>query len=82
MEGEIGVRAVRVAGLAIHEFSSFSVKRALTWVGEVELTEKLIQEGKDFSQIYYPEESHGFVRDETLIDSFRRTADWLDRHLQ
>jgi excinuclease ABC subunit A len=33
-------RAVRVAGLAIHEFSSFSVKRALTWVGEVELTDR------------------------------------------
>jgi len=48
----------------------------------VELTEKLIQEGKDFSEIYYPEESHGFVRDETLIDSFRRTAEWLDRNLQ
>ncbi len=48
----------------------------------VELTEKLIQEGKDFSEIYYPEESHGFVRDETLIDSFRRTAEWLGRRLQ
>lgn len=48
----------------------------------VELTEKLIQEGKEFSQIYYPEESHGFVRDETLIDSFRRTAQWLDQHLK
>ncbi|HKX00177.1 MAG TPA: prolyl oligopeptidase family serine peptidase [Bryobacteraceae bacterium] len=48
----------------------------------VELTEKLIHEGKDFSEIYYPEESHGFVRDETLIDSFRRTAEWLDRNLQ
>ncbi|MDX6658691.1 MAG: excinuclease subunit, partial [Solirubrobacteraceae bacterium] len=33
-------RAVRVAGLAIHEFSSFSVKRALTWIGEVELTDR------------------------------------------
>jgi dipeptidyl aminopeptidase/acylaminoacyl peptidase len=48
----------------------------------VELTEKLIQKGKDFSKIYYPEESHGFVRDEAPIDSFRRTAEWLDRHLQ
>ena len=48
----------------------------------VELTQKLIQEGKEFSQIYYPEEGHGFVRQETLIDSFRHTADWLDRHLQ
>jgi len=33
-------------------------------------------------QDYYPEESHGFVRDETLIDSYRRTAEWLDRYLQ
>jgi dipeptidyl aminopeptidase/acylaminoacyl peptidase len=48
----------------------------------VELTEKLIQDGKQFSEIYYPEESHGFVRDETLIDSYRRTAEWLDRYLQ
>jgi len=48
----------------------------------VELSEKLIHEGKEFSEIYYPEESHGFVRDETLIDSFRRTAEWLDRYLK
>ncbi len=48
----------------------------------VQLTEKLIHEGKDFSQIYYPEENHSFVRDETLIDAFRRTADWMDRHLR
>jgi dipeptidyl aminopeptidase/acylaminoacyl peptidase len=48
----------------------------------VQLTEKLIHEGKDFSQIYYPEESHGFVRDETLIDAFRRTAGWMDRYLR
>ena len=31
----------------------------------VQLSEKLIHEGKDFSEIYYPEESHIFVRDET-----------------
>jgi len=48
----------------------------------VELTEKLIQDGKQFSEICYPKESHGFVRDETLIDSYRRTAEWLDRYLQ
>src|SRR4051812_25764808 len=33
-------RAVRVAGIAIHEFCAFSVKRALTWVGQVELTDR------------------------------------------
>ena len=48
----------------------------------VQLTEKLIHEGKDFAHIFYPEESHGFVRDETLVDSFRRTAEWFDRHLR
>ncbi|HET8537261.1 MAG TPA: excinuclease ABC subunit UvrA [Solirubrobacteraceae bacterium] len=33
-------RAVLVAGKAIHEFSSFSVKRALAWIAQVELTER------------------------------------------
>jgi dipeptidyl aminopeptidase/acylaminoacyl peptidase len=47
----------------------------------VQLTEKLIHEGKDFSHIFYPEESHGFVRDETWIDAFRRTSEWFDRYL-
>ncbi len=32
-------RAVLVGGLAIHEFSRFSVRRALAWLDEVELTE-------------------------------------------
>ncbi len=48
----------------------------------VQLTEKLIHEGKSFDQIYYPEENHGFVRDETLLDAYRRTADWFAKHLQ
>lgn len=47
----------------------------------VQLTQKLILEGKDFQHIYYPEEDHAFVRDDTLIDAFRRTADFLQRHL-
>ncbi|HEU4613298.1 MAG TPA: excinuclease ABC subunit UvrA, partial [Kofleriaceae bacterium] len=33
-------RAVLVGGLAIHEFCSFSVKRALGWIADVELTER------------------------------------------
>ena len=32
-------RAVKVGGLAIHEFSSLTVRRARTWLGELELTE-------------------------------------------
>ena len=40
-----------------------------------------MQEGKDFSHFYYPEEDHGFVRDETWIDALRRTTEWFERHL-
>jgi dipeptidyl aminopeptidase/acylaminoacyl peptidase len=48
----------------------------------VQLTEKLIHEGKPFEQIYYPQESHAFVREETWIDAFRRTADLFARYLK
>lgn len=47
----------------------------------VQLTEKLIYEGKPFEEIFYPQEDHGFQRDETLIDSFKRAASFFDRHL-
>jgi len=49
---------------------------------DVQLSEKLIHEGKDFAEIYYPEENHGFVRDETWIDACKRTAEWFDRYLK
>jgi dipeptidyl aminopeptidase/acylaminoacyl peptidase len=48
----------------------------------VQLTEKLIHEGKEFSHIFYPQENHGFVRDETWIDALRRTTEWFDRYLR
>ena len=48
----------------------------------VQLSEKLIHEGKDFSEIYYPEESHIFVRDESYIDAFRRAAEFFGRSLR
>ena len=48
----------------------------------VQLTEKLVQEGKPFSHMFYPQESHGFVRDQTWIDALRRTTEWFDRHLR
>lgn len=48
----------------------------------VQLSEKLLQEGKPFEHFFYPQEDHGFVRDETLIDAYRRTAQFFDRHLK
>jgi len=48
----------------------------------VQLTEKLVQEGKMVETFYYPQEDHAFVRDETLRDAFRRTAEFLERHLK
>jgi dipeptidyl aminopeptidase/acylaminoacyl peptidase len=47
----------------------------------VQLTEKLIHEGKSFEHFYYPEESHLFYRDESLRDAFRRTSEWFDRYI-
>jgi dipeptidyl aminopeptidase/acylaminoacyl peptidase len=47
----------------------------------VQLTEKLVHEGRRFDEIFYPEESHGFMRDETLIDCFQRASDFFDKNL-
>ena len=46
----------------------------------VQLSEKLVAEGKPFEEIFYPEENHGYVRDETLKDAFGRTAAFFDKH--
>jgi len=48
----------------------------------VQLTEKLIQEGRPFEEIFYPQEDHGFVRDETWIDALRRTTAFFEKHLR
>ena len=48
----------------------------------VQLSQKLIHEGKNFEETYYPEEDHLFARDESLIDAFRKAADFFDRWLQ
>jgi dipeptidyl aminopeptidase/acylaminoacyl peptidase len=48
----------------------------------VQLAEKLIREGKPFEQAYYPAENHIFVRDETLVDAFRRASEFFDRNLK
>ena len=48
----------------------------------VQLTEKLVYEGRPFAHMFYPEESHGFIRDTTWIDALRRTTEWFDRYLK
>ncbi|MBV9083658.1 MAG: prolyl oligopeptidase family serine peptidase, partial [Acidobacteriaceae bacterium] len=48
----------------------------------VQLSEKLIHEGKHFEESFYPEESHAYVREETLRDAFGRTAQFFDRWLK
>jgi dipeptidyl aminopeptidase/acylaminoacyl peptidase len=48
----------------------------------VQLTEKLIQEGRPSEEIFYPQEDHGFVRDEAWIDALRRTTAFFEKHLR
>lgn len=47
----------------------------------VQLTEKLVHEGKPFEESFYPEESHAYVRDESTISAFSRAAQFFDRYL-
>lgn len=48
----------------------------------IQLTEKLIHEQKPFEEAFYPEESHSYARDDSLIDAFSRTAAFFDQHLR
>jgi dipeptidyl aminopeptidase/acylaminoacyl peptidase len=48
----------------------------------VQLSEKLIHEGKQFEESFYPEESHAYIRDESWKDAFGRTARFFDRYLK
>ena len=57
------------------------VDNSIMFQKTVQLSEKLIHDGKDFSEIYYPEESHIFVRHETLIGACRRATEFFDRDL-
>jgi dipeptidyl-peptidase 4 len=47
----------------------------------VQLSEKLIHEGKSFEEAFYPEENHAYARDESLRDAFGRTAQFFNRYL-
>lgn len=48
----------------------------------VQLSEKLVHEGKHFEETFYPEESHAYVRDETLRDAFNRAGTFFDTYLK
>jgi dipeptidyl aminopeptidase/acylaminoacyl peptidase len=48
----------------------------------VQLSEKLVHEGKPFEEAFYPEENHAYARDESFKDAFKRAADFFDRHLR
>jgi len=48
----------------------------------VQLSEKLIHEGKPFEESFYPEESHAYIRDESLKDAFGRAARFFDQYLK
>lgn len=48
----------------------------------VQLSEKLIHEGKPFEESFYPEENHGYVRDESYRSAFGRAALFFDRYLK
>jgi dipeptidyl aminopeptidase/acylaminoacyl peptidase len=48
----------------------------------VQLSEKLIHEGKTFEESFYPEESHAYLRDESLKDAFGRAAKFFDQYLK
>ena len=47
----------------------------------VRLIQKLIDAGKDFDVMVYPKDVHGFHRDETQIDFYRRIAEYFQNHL-
>jgi dipeptidyl aminopeptidase/acylaminoacyl peptidase len=48
----------------------------------VQLSEKLIQENKQFEESFYPEESHAYLRDDSLQNAFGRAAALFDRYLK
>jgi len=47
----------------------------------VQLTEKLIHEGRPFEESFYPEENHSYARDESLISAFSRAARFFEQYL-
>jgi dipeptidyl aminopeptidase/acylaminoacyl peptidase len=48
----------------------------------VQLSEKLIHEGKPFEEAFYPEENHAYARDESYRNAFGRAARFFDEYVQ
>ena len=42
----------------------------------------LMDAGKDFDSIIYPQENHSWVRPTTWVHSFRKTFEYFERHLK
>jgi len=42
----------------------------------------LKQDGKTVDAHYYPNEGHGFIKRENLIDAIQRTIEWFDKYLK
>ncbi|HSR67184.1 MAG TPA: prolyl oligopeptidase family serine peptidase, partial [Acidobacteriota bacterium] len=48
----------------------------------VDLVESLRKQGVEFEQLVFPDEVHGFLRYESWLTAFRRSAQFLDKHLK
>lgn len=48
----------------------------------VQLTQKLIENKKDFEVMIYPRESHGFYLQTSWLDQYKRIWKWFERYLK
>lgn len=48
----------------------------------VQLTQKLIDNKKDFEVMIYPKESHGFYRQTSWLDQYKRITGWFEKYLK
>lgn len=48
----------------------------------VQLTQKLIDNKKDFEIMLYPKESHGFYRQTSWLDQYKRITNWFEKYLK
>jgi dipeptidyl aminopeptidase/acylaminoacyl peptidase len=48
----------------------------------VQLTQKLIELGKDFEVMIYPKEAHSFYLQSSWLDSYKRIFKFFEKHLK
>ncbi len=48
----------------------------------VQLTQKLIDNKKDFEVMIYPKENHGFYRQSSWLDQYKRITGWFEKYLK